>query len=33
MPIEESKFLGILGIDGIVPSDHEIMAVNANPSP
>jgi hypothetical protein len=31
MPIEESQFLGILGIDGIVPSDHEIIAVNANP--
>ena len=32
MPIEESQFLGILGIDGIVPSDHEIIAVNADPS-
>jgi hypothetical protein len=30
MPIKESKFLGILGIDGIVPSDNEIIAVNAD---
>ena len=33
MPIEESKFLGILGIDEIVPSDHEIIAVNADRLP